>query len=330
MNTTSPGRAAPAIDLRDVHRSFPGRPDPVHAVRGISLQIQQGEIVALLGPNGAGKTTLLDMVLGFQAPSSGTVRVLGMEPATAAHAGDISALLQTGGLLADLSVRETVAMLRTVQAHPISVDAALAQAGASAFATRKVSKCSGGQQQRLRFALALLADPQILVLDEPTAGMDVGARREFWATMRDQAAHGRTIVFATHYLEEAQEFAQRIVLVSDGVVIADGPIAQIQASVSFKTIRFTAPAVDDAALAQLLAAASAAAGVPVTVGSATFAALPESAGVRCTVTTGQADALGRALFAAPDATEIEITPAGLDEAFVALTANAGTQTEGQY
>ena len=172
------------------------------------------------------------------------------------QAGLVSAVLQTGGLLADLTVGETVQYVAATygDAHDDPADV-LARAGSSDLAGRRVSKCSGGQQQRLRFALALLADPQLLVLDEPTAGMDVAARREFWAAMRAEAARGRTVVFATHYLEEADDFADRIVLVADGRIVADGPTAEIRATATGRVVSAVVP--DPAAARRVLASPAA-------------------------------------------------------------------------
>ena len=194
-------RAGTALNAVDVRRHF----GTVRAVDGVDLSIDRGEIVALLGPNGAGKTTFLDLVLGFTGPSAGRLDVLGENPGRAVRAGRVGAVLQTGGLLDDLTVRETVAMVAACHPRHIPVDEALARAGADGIAKRKVRKCSGGEQQRLRFALALLTEPDLLLLDEPTAGMDVRARAEFWATMHTEAERGRTVVFATHYLQEADD-----------------------------------------------------------------------------------------------------------------------------
>ena len=236
-----------AVELTDLGRTFPtkdaaGKPATVVAVDRIDLTIPIGEVVALLGPNGAGKTTTLDIVLGLIEPTRGTARVLGRSPREAVQAGLVSAVLQTGGLLADLTVGETVQYVAaTYGEHHDDPADVLARAGLSELAGRRVSKCSGGQQQRLRFALALLADPQLLVLDEPTAGMDVAARREFWAVMREEAARGRTVVFATHYLEEADDFADRIVLVADGRVVADGPTAEIRATATGRVVSAVVP-----------------------------------------------------------------------------------------
>ncbi|MFD5867866.1 ABC transporter ATP-binding protein [Corynebacterium sp. NPDC060344] len=196
----------------------------VTAVDDVSITVSVGEVVALLGPNGAGKTTLLDMVLGFTTPDAGTIDVLGESPAVTAWRGGVGAMLQTGGLLKDLTVEGTLKMVAACHASALDVDEVLARAGIVDFADRKVSACSGGQVQRLRFALALLPDPELLILDEPTAGMDATARREFWRTMHAEADRGRTIVFATHYLAEADDFADRLILIRDGSIIVDGSL----------------------------------------------------------------------------------------------------------
>src|SRR4051812_16194302 len=205
-------RSDPAVRLAGVTKDF----GPVQAVRGIDLEIRPGEIVAFLGPNGAGKTTTIDMILGLSRPTSGTATILGLEPREAIGRGLGSAVMQTGGLLKDLTVRETVRYTASLFADTRPVDDVLANAGITAIADRKVQKCSGGEQQRLRFAMALLSDPALLLLDEPTTGMDVEGRRSFWAAIREDAALGRTVLFATHYLEEADQYADRIVLISKG------------------------------------------------------------------------------------------------------------------
>ena len=208
----------PAIELDGVTRTF----GSVVAVDRINLAVKPGEIVAFLGPNGAGKTTTIDMILGLSNPTSGDVSVLGLKPRTAIARGLVSAVMQSGGLLKDLTVRETVQYTASLFANTQDVDAVLANAGITDIADRKVGKCSGGEQQRLRFAMALLPDPALLLLDEPTTGMDVEGRRTFWSAIRADAKRGRTVLFATHYLEEADQYADRIVLISKGRIVADG------------------------------------------------------------------------------------------------------------
>jgi ABC-2 type transport system ATP-binding protein len=199
----------------------------VRAVDGLDLVVPQGETVALLGPNGAGKSTTIDLLLGLQVPDAGTVRVLGASPAEAIASGRIAAVLQSGGLLRDLTVRETVQLVSSFYPAPRPPDEVLAGAGIASLEGRLVGRCSGGEQQRLRFALALLPDPQVLVLDEPTVGMDVPGRHDFWRAVCAEA--GRTVLFATHHLDEAEAHADRIVLVGHGRVVADGSPDDVRA-----------------------------------------------------------------------------------------------------
>ena len=225
----------PAVRLGGVTKFF----GDVHAVRGIDLEIQPGEMVAFLGPNGAGKTTTIDMVLGLSRPTAGEVEVFGMAPREAIARGLVAAVMQTGGLLKDLTVRETVQYTASLFADTKPVDAVLESAGIAEIANRKVGKCSGGEQQRLRFAMALLSDPALLLLDEPTTGMDVEGRRSFWNAIREDASQGRAVLFATHYLEEADLYADRIVLISNGTIVADGTGSEIKALASGRTVRAT-------------------------------------------------------------------------------------------
>ncbi len=306
--TTAPrqagSRAIPAVSLRSVTKRF----GSVEAVRGIDLEIGQGEIVAFLGPNGAGKTTTIDMVLGLSRPSSGEVEVMGMTPRAAIAHGLVSAVMQTGGLLKDLSVRETVAYVGSLFAGSQSADAVLEQAGISALADRKVGKCSGGEQQRLRFALALLPDPALLLLDEPTTGMDVEGRRTFWSAIREDAERGRTILFATHYLEEADQYADRIVLVSEGLVVADGSGAEIKALASGRTIRATLPGARAEELTALPGVESV-----------------ELRGDTVLIHAKDTDEVARHLLTRTPAHDLEITTRGLEEAFLSLTGAAGPE-----
>src|SRR3954453_23849532 len=239
---TSTTTRTPAVSLSGVTKDF----GAVHAVRGIDLEIQPGEIVAFLGPNGAGKTTTIDIMLGLSAPTSGTATVLGLEPRQAIARGLVSAVMQTGGLLKDLTVRETVEYTASLFADTQPVDAVLAHAGITGLADRRVGKCSGGEQQRLRFAMALLSDPALLLLDEPTTGMDVEGRRAFWSAIRRDAEKGRTVLFATHYLEEADQYADRIVLMRKGRIVADGPGPEIKALAAGPTVRATIDGLDRA------------------------------------------------------------------------------------
>ena len=302
----------PAVELRGLTKTFrPRGAEPVRAVAGVDLSLGRGEVVAFLGPNGAGKTTTLDMVLGLTSPTSGTVSVFGRPPRRAVAEGRVSAVLQTGGLLRDLSVRETVRMIASTFPEHAGVEEVIERAGLTRLADRKVSKASGGEQQRLRFALALLPDPDLLVLDEPTAGMDVSARRDFWGTMHAEAGAGRTIVFATHYLEEADAFARRIVMVADGRVVADGTTEQIRSRASGRTVSADLPADPSAATHALQVLHS----------------IPEvhevtTAGRRVQVRSGDSDAVARALLGELGGSALEITSGSLESAFLAITGGA--------
>ncbi|TCN49200.1 ABC-2 type transport system ATP-binding protein [Rhodococcus sp. SMB37] len=296
-----------AIELLDVVKSFrPRGGDEVRAVDHLDLTVQRGEVVALLGPNGAGKTTTLDMVLGFTEPTAGVVSVFGKPPRHAIAAGQVSAVLQTGGLLRDLTVRETVQMIASTFPEHRDVDEVLERAGVTALAGRMVSKCSGGEQQRLRFALALLPDPDLIVLDEPTAGMDVGARRDFWSTMHAEADAGRTVVFATHYLEEADSFADRIVMIADGRVVADGPTSEIRA---FAAGRIVAADIGHGHEDTVRAALASRPGV------ADISVMGNRIEIRAT----DSDEVARTLLVDLGATNLEITGGSLETAFLTLT-----------
>jgi len=302
-----PGRAAtasqPAVDLAAVTKDF----GSVHAVRGVDLRVEQGEVVAFLGPNGAGKTSTIDMVLGLSRPTSGHVEVLGHEPRRAVAHGLVAAVMQTGGLLKDLTVRDTLRYTASLFADAAPVDEVLEVSGIAAIADRKVGKCSGGEQQRLRFAMALLPDPALLVLDEPTTGMDVEGRRSFWEATRRDADRGRTVLFATHYLDEADRYADRVVLLSHGRVVADGTGSEIKALTAGRTVRATLPGADAAALRDLPGVD----GVEV---------LAEQVYLRTT----DSDAVARWLLTSTDARDLEITANGLEEAFLSLTSDDGT------
>jgi ABC-2 type transport system ATP-binding protein len=206
------------IELIGLVKSF----GAVGAVRGIDVSVAAGETVALLGPNGAGKSTTIDMLLGLLDPDAGAVSVFGTAPRAAIDRGAVGAMLQTGALIRDLTVRELVAMMGSLYPHPLPVEEVLDLTGISDIADRRRQKLSGGQTQRVRFAVALVSNPDLLVLDEPTVAMDVEARRDFWTTMREFASRGKTVLSATHYLEEADAYADRVVLMAHGSIVADG------------------------------------------------------------------------------------------------------------
>jgi ABC-2 type transport system ATP-binding protein len=290
-----------AIDLRNLTKRY----GSVTAVNDLSLAIRSGEIVAFLGPNGAGKTTTIDMILGLARPDEGSVRVYGRAPVDAIARGDVSAVMQNGGLLKDFTVRETVRYTASLYANPQPVDEVLERAGIAGIGDRRVGKCSGGEQQRLRFAMSLLSNPRLLLLDEPTAGMDVEARRDFWTAIREDAVRGRTVMFATHYLEEADAYADRIVLVRQGSIVADGTTAAVKSMASGRTVRATLPNADRDALAALSGVTSV-----------------ERRGDTVLITCTDSDSIARYLLAQTVATDLEITANSLEAAFMALTGDA--------
>ncbi|WP_377269560.1 ABC transporter ATP-binding protein [Peterkaempfera sp. SMS 1(5)a] len=210
----------------------------VKAVDGLDLTLRPGETVALLGPNGAGKSTTLDLLLGLRNPDQGTVRLFGTTPQQALAAGLVGAMLQSGGLMSDVKVRELVQFACDVHPRGYPVDRVLETAGVAGIADRRVGKLSGGQEQRVRFALATAGASDLIVLDEPTVAMDVSARQAFWGTMRGLADEGRTVLFATHYLEEADQVADRVLVMHRGRLIADGTPADVKARAGARRIVF--------------------------------------------------------------------------------------------
>jgi ABC-2 type transport system ATP-binding protein len=301
MRAKPANAAAASIQLTGLTKSF----GSVRAVRGVDLSIAPGETVALLGPNGAGKSTTIDMLLGLLRPDSGSVSIFGQKPADAVRAGMIAAMLQTGQLIRHVTVRELVGLMASMYPHPLPVDEALEITGTREIANQYTMKLSGGQTQRVRAAIALVANPDLLILDEPTVAMDVEGRHQFWTFMRDVANSGKTVVFATHYLEEADAYADRVTLMARGRIVADGPATEIKATVGLRTIRATLPDADLTALRLL-------------PGVSSVDGRGEAVILHCT----DSDAAIRALLAASTTVrDIEVSGAGLEEAFLSLTGD---------
>ncbi len=299
--SSTSGTSPSGIELHGLEKSF----GAVAAVRGIDLSIVPGEAVALLGPNGAGKSTTIDLALGLSSPDRGDVSLFGRPPAQAIAAGAVGVMLQVGSLIRDLTVRELLTMMASFYPRPLGVDEVLGLTGVSDIANRRTEKLSGGQTQRVRVALALVSNPDLLVLDEPTVAMDVEGRRDFWATMRRFTARGKTVVFATHYLEEADAYADRIVLMSRGKVVADGATTEIRAMVGLRTIRATLPGADPAGLASLPGVSSS-----------------DHHGDSVSLLCADSDAAVRALLQrCPAVRDIEIMGAGIEAAFLQLTGD---------
>lgn len=290
---------APGVVLSNVGKAF----GAVRAVRDVNIRIAPGEAVAVLGPNGAGKTTTVEMVLGLRAPDAGTLTVFGMSPDDAVRSGRVGGMLQTGALPRHLSVRELLELVASVYPASLHVRDVLSRTELTDLADRRSDRLSGGQTQRVRLAMALVGDADLLVLDEPTTGLDVASRRAFWSVMRAAAAEGKTVIFVTHYLEEADAFADRIVLMAEGRVVADGSVTEIRAAVGTTVIRAMLPDVDRGSLASL-------------PGVTTVERRGDVVELRCDDSKAALSAL---LAGFPEAADLEVQRASLEEAFLELT-----------
>ncbi|MFH8661818.1 ABC transporter ATP-binding protein [Streptomyces afghaniensis] len=295
MTTTTP-----VVGFDQVSKTY----DAVRAVDALTLTLRPGQTVALLGPNGAGKSTALDLLLGLKKPDSGTVRLFGTAPRDAIVAGRVGAMLQSGGLMDEVTVAELVRLACDLHPKPYRPSEVLSRAGIEQIADRKVNKLSGGQAQRVRFALATAGDSDLIVLDEPTTGMDVTTRQAFWATMREQADQGRTVLFATHYLEEADAVADRVLVLHRGRLLADGTAAEIKAKAGARRISFDlAGTVDEAALRDL-----------------PFLTSLTVSGRTVRIQSADADATVHALYGlGVYPRNLEVAGLGLEQAFVAIT-----------
>lgn len=289
------------VSFENVNKSY----GDVRAVADLSLRLHPGETVALLGPNGAGKSSTLDLLLGLRNADSGTVSLFGMTPSQAINAGKVGAMLQSGGLMEDVTVRELVKLGCDLHPKPYPVAEVMDRAGIAQIADRKVNKLSGGQEQRVRFALATAGANDLIVLDEPTTGMDVTARQAFWATMREQAAQGRTVLFATHYLEEADAIADRVLVLHKGKLLADGTAAEIKAKAGARRVSFDLEgAIDEAALREL-----------------PFLSTIDISGRTVRIQSHDADATMHAVYGLGlYPRNLEVAGLGLEQAFVAITS----------
>ena len=298
--------AAPAVRVRGLRKTF----GPVVAVDSLDLTVASGEVVAFLGPNGAGKSTTLDVVLGFTRPDAGTAAVLGVAPREAVRAGRVGAVLQIGGLIPSFTVRQTLDIVASLQLHAPDVESVIARTGLGGLLRRRVSRCSGGETQRVRLALALLAQPELLVLDEPTTGMDPTARTAFWDMMRRETAQGRAILFATHYLQEAADFADRIIIIDRGRLVAEGSVDEVRALGEGTTVTATWPGLSGEA--ELRAALAPVSGSLLGV---------EVHGSHLELRTSAPDDVARLLLTATPAGHLGITALSLEEIFAELVGD---------
>jgi ABC-2 type transport system ATP-binding protein len=276
----------------------------VEALKGVSLRIELGEVVAMLGPNGAGKTTSISLLLGLRKPTSGKALLFGLGPNRLDARSRVGVMLQESGIPNMLKVSEIVDLFRSYYPKPMPRDRAIAMAGLEEKAGALVKELSGGQRQRLYFALAVCGDPEVLFLDEPTVGMDVEGRRSFIERIAEFAQLGRTVVLTTHYLEEADQLAKRVIVIDRGVVIADAPPAEIKSKVAGKRVRFIAPDLHEKNLE----------GLPVTA-----ATIKDG---RVQLLTNQPESVLRDLFQrGVEISDLEVSGADLEDAFIALTSH---------
>jgi ABC-2 type transport system ATP-binding protein len=290
-----------AITFTGVSKSY----GTVRAVETLDLEIGTGQTVALLGPNGAGKSTSIGMLLGLVRPSAGEVRVFGGTPGAAVRTGQVGAMLQDGALVPGLTVREVVEFVRRLYPEPMPLARILSLANLTDLAKRRADQLSGGQAQRVRFALAMAGAPRLLVLDEPTSAMDVESRRAFWASMREYAEGGRTIVFATHYMEEADQNADRVIVMARGRVVADGTAREIKSAAGGSTVGFTLGDQPAAGLDTLPGVTAV-----------------EVRGTAARLRTTDPDATVRALYATGiRVRDLEVKGAALEDAFLSLTGD---------
>jgi ABC-2 type transport system ATP-binding protein len=294
--------ATAILEVQGLRRRF----GSTEAVAGVDLYVAAGETVALLGPNGAGKSTTLAMILGLLSPTAGQVTVGGRTPHQAVADGLMGAMLQSGagsGLPPGTRVGELVRFVASLYPAPLPPPAVLRHARLASLAGRKVGGLSGGELQRVRFALAICADPRLLILDEPTVGLDVPTQRSFWETVRAFAAEGCAVLFATHYLAEAAETAGRVVVLHKGHVVADGTVDEVRRTVAIRTVRFRAPDTNAGALRALPAVQQ----VRQADGVISLDSTDSDATVRALVRSGTTF------------TDLEVISAGLEDAFLALT-----------
>jgi ABC-2 type transport system ATP-binding protein len=290
----------PVVSFENVRKTY----GKVRAVDGLTMELRPGETVAFLGPNGAGKSTSLDMLLDLRKPTSGRIAMFGSDPYHAIKNGRVGAMLQSGGLMPEVTVRELITLVTGFHPRPEPVEQTMRRAGIAQFADQRVDKLSGGQTQRVRFALAIVGDCDLIVLDEPTTAMDVETRRAFWDNMKVEVAEGKTLLFATHYLEEADQAADRIIVINKGRLLADGTPAEIKARAGAKRISFHLDQIDEPFLL----------GLPALV----------NVEIRHDLVQIQSSDSDRTLYAVLDAgyrpRDLEVSSLGLEQAFLAITA----------
>ena len=300
-NSESRVSSAAVASLAAVSKNY----GSVRALRGVNFSVRAGELVALLGPNGAGKTTAVKLLLGLMQPDAGKVRVFGGDPTHPQNRMRTGAMLQVGKVPETLRVREHIDLFSSYYTNPMPLAEVLSIAGLEKVSDRKFGDLSGGQRQRVLLALAICGNPDLLLLDEPTVGLDVEARRGLWEEIRRLVGRGKTVLLTTHYLQEADALAERIAVINQGQIIAEGTPAEIKARTSGKRIRCVT-----------------------NLGIAGVRQIPGVAEVRqdreaIEIHASEAEGVVRQLLARdPGLSGLEISSAGLEDAFLALTQDS--------
>ena len=281
----------------------------VTAVDDLNLRLEAGRVTALLGPNGAGKTTAVRLLLGLTRPDGGSARLFGEDPSSPAARSRTGVMLQVANVPETLRVREHVHLFCSYYPAPMPVDSALEVAGIASIANRKYGDLSGGQKQRVHFALAICGNPELLFLDEPTVGLDVESRRTFWQEVRRLTARGRAILLTTHYIEEADALADRVIVINKGRVVADGTPAEMKAFAASRRIRCVT-SLPPGLIERIPGVSSV-----------------RQDGTATELLTNDAENVARELLRA-DAhlAGLEVTGAGLEEAFLAITSSTTART----
>ena len=307
MNSNHNTTPRPAAELVGATKRY----GDVLAVDGIDLALEPGKVTALLGANGAGKTTTVKMMLGIAAPDQGTVRLFGSDPQSAEARTRVGAMMQISKVPETLRVAEHVDLFRSYYPTPLSTERALAAAGLEGLERRLFGKLSGGQKQRVVFALAICGNPDLLFLDEPTVGFDAQARRAFWKEIRSFTERGRTVLLTTHYLEEADALADRVVVMHEGRIVADGTPAEIKGRAAAKKLRCVTR-LDESQVAALEGVQSV-----------------RTDGHALEILSGSAEGLLRRLLELdPELADLEVTGADLEQAFLDLTSTSAAGANG--
>ena len=274
----------------------------IEALTGLDLNVQRGEVLALLGPNGAGKTTAISLLLGLLRPDEGRVTLFGRDPREPNVRCRMGAMLQDSGIAPTLKVEEQIDLFRSYYPSPAPTRRLVEAAELSELMDRRSNELSGGQLQRVMFALAMAGDPELLFLDEPSAGLDLDSRRRLWAAIRELTAGGRTVLLTTHYLEEAAALADRVAVIHRGRLIAEGTPAELESRVSGKLVRCKTTIEPDA------------------LRSMDGISRVDRRGSSLEILTPRAEAVVRRLLDMdPDLSDLEVSGVGLEQAFLALT-----------